>query len=426
LKKLNIQQPVYLFFNFIKFMGIFCGCCSIAPEAPPGYFSQLEKNNCLESTRLPCQIQQKQIDVSVSKQNNLSVPVDLEHLVEDNAKATLSTSPRTSESPIDHIPSVYHDAGSVDTYVGPEYKQVGGGTMTSEVILSDDNARQSMLWEDNSHARVSTDMIDHFGGTPANKQTAFSIKSVEYDEVNERRVNNEDIVSQEYLIRALSGEDLWKNDARHTNCNSIGIQPWDVSWLRNDFEPDFIETLQLAEKKMMVDGKGASDDDGMFSEFSTDSSWENEYEHKDSLSPLKSDAPVTDDSEYSKKEALLDGVLSRSKCPKITNKELRALKRKLVDAYIDAIPSSRRHLTMISIAVDQIWKDVTERKPGGVSLLAKQYTRELKWLRSRKDENTKKENTGEMLIRAKNTLHSRTGVDLDEDPGLHKRYKTPT
>jgi len=88
-------------------------------------------------------------------------------------------------------------------------------------------------------------------------------------------------------------------------------------------------------------------------------------------------------------------------------------KRKLVDAYVDAIPSSRRQLTMLTIAIDSIWKDVTSVEKGELTLREREYKKELAWLKSRKGEQKRanKSHHLELSVRAtKDTMHAYSGV----------------
>jgi len=88
-------------------------------------------------------------------------------------------------------------------------------------------------------------------------------------------------------------------------------------------------------------------------------------------------------------------------------------KRKLVDAYVDAIPSSRRQLTMLTIAIDSIWKDVTRVEKGKLTLLEREYKRELAWLKSRKGEQkraNKSQHLEQSMRAAKDTIHAYSGV----------------
>jgi len=104
---------------------------------------------------------------------------------------------------------------------------------------------------------------------------------------------------------------------------------------------------------------------------------------------------------------------SGSKSPFITDRELRVKKRTLVDAYMEAIPSSRRQLTMMGIAVDKIWSDVTEVKGQKLTLDKVKYRKELAWLKSRLADPI-------AMISPRKSLHLKKALDSTRD-SLHDR-----
>jgi len=70
--------------------------------------------------------------------------------------------------------------------------------------------------------------------------------------------------------------------------------------------------------------------------------------------------------------------------PHITSDEFRNLKRKLAIAFIDAMPKSRRNISLLSVAVDKIWNEVTEFKQGEVRVNMVLFNQELAWLVSKR------------------------------------------
>jgi len=109
-------------------------------------------------------------------------------------------------------------------------------------------------------------------------------------------------------------------------------------------------------------------------------------------------------------------------------RSLMAKKRKLVDAYVDAIPSSRRQLTMLTVAIDSIWKDVTTVKKGKLTVLEREYKRELAWLRSKKGEQKGAMGSNfleESVEAARDCIHAYSGVsDVLFDSSTHPRSPT--
>lgn len=58
-------------------------------------------------------------------------------------------------------------------------------------------------------------------------------------------------------------------------------------------------------------------------------------------------------------------------------------KRELITAYVNHVPSMRRKPTMVSIACNRLWKEVTNTKKGKVKVTEHLYKRELAWLQAR-------------------------------------------
>lgn len=122
----------------------------------------------------------------------------------------------------------------------------------------------------------------------------------------------------------------------------------------------------------------------------------------------------------SRRSVIAKKVLASSKSPFISDRELRVKKRKLVDAYMEAIPSSRRQLTLLSVAVDKIWADVTETKGNKVRLKNGEYRKELAWLKSRLADPVVMISPRDSIYLEKalnatrSTLHDRFGVDRRE------------
>lgn len=441
-----------------------CCCCSKLAAGPPEFNNILKKaddDENRESTPPPRQMQQKQLEVEPTKQLEAEPTKRLEVAPPEKSTSTLPV-PRSSQLSVGTNPSEVNIERSSSALSGPlSFKlstklpevDLGLPQQLSSVIIHPYEESGSRFSEDESRGNSSNFEKDTVSSPVIQTQKTLHLirkLSKNYNEDEQYSDENDEtaLVSRQYLNRALS-EDWEEKETRHSRSNSIGVNSWDVSWLRNDYEPDFIETLQLAEEKMFIDERPERTRLNMHvikeeSSQRTDSSeitisgthtpqmknLNNENKQKDS-EPLQIDVnipkTIVEEEEINpEKDALLNDVLSRSQNPKIRNKEMRALKRKLVDAYIDAIPSSRRHLTMISFAVDQIWKDVTDRSKGNLTLLGNQYTKELRWLRSKKDENTKKEISQLTNVRSK--LHTRVGVgyspSYDDDPN-HTRYKTP-
>merc|ERR1719285_345700 len=111
-----------------------------------------------------------------------------------------------------------------------------------------------------------------------------------------------------------------------------GIMSWDLSWLRGDdgnTSADYYETMCIAERLMI---------------------------------------PTSETPEL--------------KWPTTLTPGMRALKTTLADAYIEAAPSSRRNITLVTIAVDSIWKEVTTISGGKRVLLRDRYMKEVAWLRA--------------------------------------------
>jgi len=386
--------------------------------------------------RTPSRMQQKQLEVTMEDlfSSALSIPLTsraqsvIEH--ESNVELSVTTGLSLPQSSNDTL----QDINSPE--VSPRVAHLASLLIHSSCSRLDTESNESREVSPKKDSNILRSM-----------KTLHLIKKVTSD--MDDQVNEETApVSQIFVTRALS-EDYVALDAQDAQSNSTGVNSCDVSWLRKDFEPDFFETVQLAEEKMSTDDKQESvrmqtiEEEESKKNVTTKSTpvtfvpltgrQDDETEKVDTRKlPVERNIPMTieeDELVDPKKGALLNDVITRSKSPKLTNKEMRALKRKLVDAYIEAIPSSRRQLTMISIAVDHIWKDVTDRSSGNLTLLGNKYNKELKWLRSKKDENTKKEKSrNNILTNVKSKLHSRAGVvytpNFDDDP-KHKRYKTP-
>jgi len=434
-------------------MGIRCCCCSeLTPQKPEvntphKTVAEWEKSDSNPSTHQmgdvtppPHQIRDVRppphqvLPPRQMQQKQLEVPT------EEMISPALSLSPSSRQSVCEHDINVelsaqdlYRPQSSTDTFLDVQSSVVMHSS--SHVDIMSNESREGSPKANSPFKTLSTmQLVSKLSGGDGDLD----------EEVDEKTVP----VSQLYLTKALSGD--WEAlEAQRSRSNSIGVNSWDISWLREDFEPDFIETLQLAEEKISTDERLGDKRMQVIKEEESKKTVSNTSTPV-SYTPLKGlvdDETKTEDMRKLKvernipmtiaedkvvdpeKAALLNDVLSRSKAPKITNKEMRALKRKLVDAYIEAIPSSRRHLTMISFAVDQIWKDVTDRDSGNLTLLGNQYTKELKWLRSKKDEHTKKEmSRNKILTNVRSKLHSRAGVgyspNFDDDP-KHQRYKTP-
>jgi hypothetical protein len=104
-----------------------------------------------------------------------------------------------------------------------------------------------------------------------------------------------------------------------------------------------------------------------------------------------------------------------SEVPIISRKDLRDKKKELADAYIEFVPSSRRRLTQVTIAVNKVWEEVTEKKNGQIEVNEQLYKKELAWLHARKSSPIIRDNEhlsqlAISLDRSHLFLHSRTGV----------------
>jgi len=155
-----------------------------------------------------------------------------------------------------------------------------------------------------------------------------------------------------------------------------GIMPWNLCWLRGDggtIQTDYNETMLISESLLTPNGQSA--------------------------------AP---------------------KYPKLMRKELRILKKALANAYIEAVPSCRRQLSLITIAVDSIWKEVTSTSEGKVVLQQDLYIKELAWLRARKKKTVDGDNEKSLLRqstnRAKNFLYDKGGI---KTPSMEATFFPP-
>lgn len=128
---------------------------------------------------------------------------------------------------------------------------------------------------------------------------------------------------------------LVANEIESESCpnkrDCYGIMSWDLSWLRGDasnIPTDYLETMHITERLLTITPK----------------------------------LPKFDPNSATK---------------------MQILKAKLVDAYIKALPSNRRNITLVTIAVDSIWKEVTLISRGKPILLTDRYLKEIAWLRAR-------------------------------------------
>lgn len=183
--------------------------------------------------------------------------------------------------------------------------------------------------------------------------------------MEERRFKNDDekVLSPLGSYRSQLAYEIESNFCPNEG-RCYGIMSWDLCWLRGDGEDnhaDYHETICIAERL---------------------------------LSP------------HHKSEALKYRLPSQ--------KYMRTLKKALADAYIEAVPSSRRKVSLVTIAVDSIWKEVTSITKGSLVLQKDLYMKELAWLRARKKK-TETENGVKSLLRqstnrAKFILYDKAGV----------------
>lgn len=82
--------------------------------------------------------------------------------------------------------------------------------------------------------------------------------------------------------------------------------------------------------------------------------------------------------------AKINSAKTSFEIPQITSDELRDLKSKLAVAFIDAMPTFRRNISVLSDGVDKIWREVTEVKRGEVRVDMVKFNKELSWLKSKK------------------------------------------
>jgi len=125
--------------------------------------------------------------------------------------------------------------------------------------------------------------------------------------------------------------------------------------------------------------------------------------------------PIAEDmtSTSSGESEIASEVISKSITP-LNSKEMRKKKRKLVDAYMEAVPSSRRQLTLLTNAVNEIWDNVAKKKGKNRLLIEELYNKELAWLQSKSSKPTTTRNSvflGKAMDSLKNTLHTRIGLD---------------
>jgi len=129
--------------------------------------------------------------------------------------------------------------------------------------------------------------------------------------------------------------DQFEHDCSLTEGECLGIMPWDICWLRGDegnAPTDYHETMYVAEEIMAPRPR--------------------------------------------------ENTLRRP--PMITNKVMRHHKKEIVDAYLEAIPFSRRRLSMVTVGVDMIWKEVTTTRRGKLEVSELKFRKELAWLRARR------------------------------------------
>jgi len=127
-------------------------------------------------------------------------------------------------------------------------------------------------------------------------------------------------------------------------------------------------------------------------------------------SPIAEDVTSTSSGE----SEITSQVISKSITSFSSKNEMRKKKRKLVDAYMEAVPSSRRQLTLLTNAVNEIWDNVAKKKGKNRLLIEELYNKELAWLQSKSSKPTTTRNSvflGKAMDSLKNTLHTRIGLD---------------
>jgi len=129
--------------------------------------------------------------------------------------------------------------------------------------------------------------------------------------------------------------DLFEESEAHELGHFIGVMPIDLCWLRGDegnASTDYHETMGITWQRL----------------------------------------------------AKINSAKTSFEVPQITSDELRDLKSKLAVAFIDAMPTCRRNISLLSVGVDKIWREVTEFKRGEVRVDMVRFNKELSWLKSKK------------------------------------------
>jgi len=92
-----------------------------------------------------------------------------------------------------------------------------------------------------------------------------------------------------------------------------------------------------------------------------------------------------------------------------SRRDTRILKKTLADAYIEAVPTSRRKLNLVTIAVDSIWKEITNNSKGNLELREDLYMKELAWLLARKPSkrNIGKDSVKKSVKRSQSVPHNK-------------------
>jgi len=127
-------------------------------------------------------------------------------------------------------------------------------------------------------------------------------------------------------------------------------------------------------------------------------------------SPIAEDVTLTSSGE----SEITSEVISKSITSFNSKNEMRKKKRKLVDTYMEAVPSSRRQLTLLTNDVNEIWDNVTKKKGKNRLLIEELYNKELAWLQSKSSKPSTTRNSvflGKAMDSLKNTLHTRIGLD---------------
>jgi len=153
---------------------------------------------------------------------------------------------------------------------------------------------------------------------------------------------NDDLKMQPMVRYKSCIADLFEVSEARELGHFIGVKPVDLCWLRGDegnASTDYHETMGIT------------------------------WQHLETINAAK----TSFDSEYDDFEV-----------PQITSDEFRNLKSKLAVAFIDAMPTCRRNISLLSLGVDKIWREVTEIKRGEVRVDMAMFNKELSWLKSKK------------------------------------------